>query len=154
MPSDRNGPVAGVVLAAGTSTRMGQNKLFIRLEGETLARTLARHRVLAIPSICEEGFPLVALEGAACGCAVISTDGGGLPEAIGPCGIVVRRADAMAFAEGLERLLTHRQLEDSCRRAAPAHLVRHAQSAIGERYRLALGRVAAGLRLIPEDAKG
>ena len=28
MPSERSGPVAGVVLAAGTSTRMGQNKLF------------------------------------------------------------------------------------------------------------------------------
>src|SRR5215510_7324254 len=38
MPPDRTGPVAGVVLAAGTSTRMGQNKLFIRLEGETLVR--------------------------------------------------------------------------------------------------------------------
>jgi len=38
MPSDRTGPVAGVVLAAGTSTRMGQNKLFMRLEGETLVR--------------------------------------------------------------------------------------------------------------------
>jgi molybdenum cofactor cytidylyltransferase len=38
MPSDRVGAVAGVVLAAGTSTRMGQNKLFMELEGETLVR--------------------------------------------------------------------------------------------------------------------
>ena len=38
MPSDRVGAVAGVVLAAGTSTRMGQNKLFMDLEGETLVR--------------------------------------------------------------------------------------------------------------------
>src|SRR5262249_55883373 len=38
MPSDRAGAVAGVVLAAGTSTRMGRNKLFMEIEGETLVR--------------------------------------------------------------------------------------------------------------------
>jgi xanthine/CO dehydrogenase XdhC/CoxF family maturation factor/CTP:molybdopterin cytidylyltransferase MocA len=38
MPSDRAGSVAGVVLAAGTSTRMGQNKLFMEIEGEALVR--------------------------------------------------------------------------------------------------------------------
>lgn len=38
MPSDRAGAVAGVVLAAGTSMRMGQNKLFLELESETLVR--------------------------------------------------------------------------------------------------------------------
>ncbi len=38
MPSGRSGKVAGVVLAAGSSTRMGENKLFLRLEGETLLR--------------------------------------------------------------------------------------------------------------------
>jgi xanthine dehydrogenase accessory factor len=38
MSSDRAGAVAGVVLAAGTSTRMGQNKLFMTLEGEPLVR--------------------------------------------------------------------------------------------------------------------
>ena len=39
MPSDRaTAAVAGIVLAAGTSTRMGQNKLFMDLEGEPLVR--------------------------------------------------------------------------------------------------------------------
>ena len=38
MPADRTGAVAGVVLAAGTSTRMGRNKLFMELEGEPLVR--------------------------------------------------------------------------------------------------------------------
>lgn len=42
MPSDRNGAVAGIVLAAGTSTRMGRNKLFMELEGETLVRRTVR----------------------------------------------------------------------------------------------------------------
>jgi xanthine/CO dehydrogenase XdhC/CoxF family maturation factor/CTP:molybdopterin cytidylyltransferase MocA len=38
MSSARAGSVAGVVLAAGTSTRMGQNKLFMEIEGEPLVR--------------------------------------------------------------------------------------------------------------------
>ncbi len=36
------GPVAGVLLAAGTSSRMGGNKLLLELEGETLLRRVAR----------------------------------------------------------------------------------------------------------------
>ena len=38
MPSERGGAVAGVVLAAGSSTRMGRNKLFFDLGGKTLLR--------------------------------------------------------------------------------------------------------------------
>jgi len=38
MPSDRRGAVAGVVLAAGASTRLGRNKLFLQIEGESLLR--------------------------------------------------------------------------------------------------------------------
>lgn len=43
MPRDRQGKVAGIVLAAGPSTRMGANKLLLLLEGETvLARAVRR----------------------------------------------------------------------------------------------------------------
>ncbi len=43
--SERSGPVAGVVLAAGSSTRMGRNKLFFALAGETLLRRVVRRAV-------------------------------------------------------------------------------------------------------------
>ena len=43
MPSERTGPVAGVVLAAGASTRLGRNKLFLEIEGESLLRRAVRH---------------------------------------------------------------------------------------------------------------
>jgi molybdenum cofactor cytidylyltransferase len=42
MPSERTGKIAGVVLAAGTSTRMGWNKLFLELEGETIVHRAVR----------------------------------------------------------------------------------------------------------------
>jgi molybdenum cofactor cytidylyltransferase len=42
MSSDRTGPVAGILLAAGTSSRMGSNKLLFELEGEGVLRRAAR----------------------------------------------------------------------------------------------------------------
>ena len=45
MQSERSGAVAGVVLAAGSSTRMGRNKLFFELDGETLLRRVVRRAI-------------------------------------------------------------------------------------------------------------
>jgi molybdenum cofactor cytidylyltransferase len=42
MPVERTGAVAGIVLAAGTSTRMGQNKLLFELDGESVVRRAVR----------------------------------------------------------------------------------------------------------------
>ena len=42
----RSGPVAGILLAAGTSSRMGSNKLLFELNGESVLRGAAR-RALA-----------------------------------------------------------------------------------------------------------
>lgn len=42
MTGDPAGPVAGVILAAGASTRMGRNKLFLPIEGESVLRRAAR----------------------------------------------------------------------------------------------------------------
>ncbi|HEY0510981.1 MAG TPA: nucleotidyltransferase family protein [Thermoanaerobaculia bacterium] len=47
MPSDREGPVAGILLAAGTSSRMGGNKLLFELEGESVLRRTARRALAA-----------------------------------------------------------------------------------------------------------
>lgn len=46
MPSERSGPIAGILLAAGTSSRMGRNKLLFELDGESVLRSAAR-RALA-----------------------------------------------------------------------------------------------------------
>lgn len=46
MPHDRSGQIAGILLAAGTSSRMGSNKLLFDLNGESVVRSAAR-RALA-----------------------------------------------------------------------------------------------------------
>lgn len=45
MQPARSGAVAGVVLAAGASTRMGRNKLLIEIDGETLLRRAVRQAI-------------------------------------------------------------------------------------------------------------
>ena len=47
MPSDRSGPVAGILLAAGTSSRMGRNKMLFELNGESVLRGAARRALAA-----------------------------------------------------------------------------------------------------------
>ncbi len=47
MPGERTGPIAGVVLAAGASTRMGRNKLLFDIEGEPLVRRAVTHALAA-----------------------------------------------------------------------------------------------------------
>jgi molybdenum cofactor cytidylyltransferase len=47
MPSDRSGAVAGILLAAGTSSRMGSNKLLFELEGDSILRGAARRALAA-----------------------------------------------------------------------------------------------------------
>jgi molybdenum cofactor cytidylyltransferase len=52
MPPERAGPVAGIILAAGTSSRMGVNKMLLRLDGETLLRrTVSRAAAAALDPI-------------------------------------------------------------------------------------------------------
>jgi molybdenum cofactor cytidylyltransferase len=45
--NERGGPVAGILLAAGTSSRMGANKLLFELEGESLLRRAVRRALEA-----------------------------------------------------------------------------------------------------------
>jgi molybdenum cofactor cytidylyltransferase len=47
MPDDPGDAVAGVLLAAGSSTRMGRNKLLFDLDGESLVHRTARRAAVA-----------------------------------------------------------------------------------------------------------
>ncbi|HEV7515376.1 MAG TPA: nucleotidyltransferase family protein [Thermoanaerobaculia bacterium] len=43
--AERSGPIAGILLAAGTSSRMGSNKMLFELDGESVLRGAARRAV-------------------------------------------------------------------------------------------------------------
>ena len=72
--------------------------------GEELVRLLNQHRIMVIPSLWAEPFGVVALEGIACGCAIIGSEAGGLKEAIGPCGITFENGNERSLADALKRL--------------------------------------------------
>jgi molybdenum cofactor cytidylyltransferase len=72
MKDDRSGRIAGVVLAAGTSSRMGRNKLFLRLGGTSvLRRAVAAAREAGLDPVLvvlghESDRALAELQGLAC----------------------------------------------------------------------------------------
>jgi len=101
---------------------------------EKVATLLFEHKILVVPSIWNEGFGVVALEGIASGCVVIGSDSGGLPEAIGKCGLVVRTGDAEALARAIKRALTESDLTTELRSNAADHLARHLPACVAERY--------------------
>jgi len=102
--------------------------------GSDLARLVARHRVMAVPSRWAEPFGIVALEGIACGCVVVGTNRGGLPEAIGACGVTVPNGDTSALALALRSLLEDDSLQARYRACAPVHLARHSRSKVARAY--------------------
>lgn len=114
------------------------------LQGEALVETLNQHRVMVVPSRTPEPFGVVALEGIACGCVVVGSEGGGLTDAIGRCGLTFPNHDRDALAGSLGRVLFDPHLYDELRAEAPAHLGRHQPGKVAEAYldvfRGALGR--------------
>lgn len=102
--------------------------------GGELVQLLNRHQIMVVPSRWQEPFGLVALEGAACGCVVIGSECGGLPDAIGPCGITYKHQDTAALADSIEQLLTPGADLEKYRSAAPAYLADHTAKAVAARY--------------------
>jgi glycosyltransferase involved in cell wall biosynthesis len=102
--------------------------------GAELSETLNAHQILVVPSKYDEPFGVVALEGIACGCAVIGSSGGGLPEAIGPCGITFPNGDISALEQALERLLTQPDERERSSAESPKHLLQFQPRLVAERY--------------------
>ncbi|MGC0250082.1 glycosyltransferase family 4 protein [Pseudactinotalea sp. Z1748] len=74
------------------------------LPRQTLPAALSDVDVLVVPSVWPEPFGLTALEGMAAGAAVIASDVGGLPEAVGAAGMLVPPGDVTSLAAALAAL--------------------------------------------------
>ena len=113
--------------------------------GSDLANELRRHRILVVPSLYEEPFGIVALEGIASGCLVVGSQGGGLKDAIGPCGMTFPNGDVAALAERLEGLLADRNAQNALRKNASEHLAKFNSAKLCQNY-LAVMRSALASR--------
>ena len=70
-----------------------------QLKGKALVDELNKHKCLVVPSVYKEAFGIVALEGLATGCQVIGSDGDGISEAIGRCGLLFKKGDIDSLAK-------------------------------------------------------
>jgi glycosyltransferase involved in cell wall biosynthesis len=102
--------------------------------GDALVELMNRHQILVVPSRYHEPFGIVALEGIACGCVIVGSSGGGLADAIGPCGETFPNGDATALATVLERLLSNEAARACHRAGSEEHLRRHQPDMIAARY--------------------
>lgn len=73
------------------------------LQGEDLAEMVLKHRVGVIPSRWQEPFGIVALEYAALGLRVVGSNVGGLPEAIGPSGLIFSNGNYKQLAGKMQQ---------------------------------------------------
>lgn len=95
---------------------------------------LRRHRILVAPTMVAEGFGVVALEGLASGCFIVGSDQGGLPEAIGPCGLTFPNGDVNALAEKIEMALADRDIASRLHDKVELHIAKHRPAFVAGRY--------------------
>jgi glycogen synthase len=112
--------------------------------GEDVVRLLNAHRILVVPSRYDEPFGIVALEGIACGCLVIGSRGGGLKEAIGPCGLTFDNGDAAGLASLLEEVLADPDRFLPPPEMTAGHLAWHRSEQVLARYLAVLAAAVAG----------
>ena len=117
--------------------------------GSDLASELHRHKIMVVPSLYDEPFGIVALEGIASGCVVVGSQGGGLKDAIGPCGMTYPNGDVAALASCLEALLPKRDTRDALRKNASAHLAQFNSAKLGQNYLAVMHSALASRSKVP-----
>jgi glycosyltransferase involved in cell wall biosynthesis len=105
----------------------------IKVEYE-LVKLLNSHQIMVVPSIWDEPFGVVALEGIACGCVIVGSEGGGLKDAIGSCGVTFPNGDVQALTQTLFNLLKNPEQLANYRANSQAHLLVHQKSAVAKAY--------------------
>ncbi|MFN0015270.1 MAG: glycosyltransferase family 4 protein [Saprospiraceae bacterium] len=130
-----SGPEEAVLRQQARELGLEEQVVFVgEKKGPALAAVLNEHRFVAVPSRWAEPFGLVMLEGLACGCIAIGSDGGGLPEALGGLGLTFPNNNAPALAACLRQVVENplEYLPEPEKLAA--HLRRHERAAAAQAY--------------------
>lgn len=104
------------------------------LKGKELVEMLNMHRFILVPSLWKEPFGNVALEGLACGCLPIVSDGGGLPDAVGKAGLTFNRGDSNDLLRCMKDVLYDKAKESETRSHSKEHLRKHEPGFVALRY--------------------
>lgn len=97
-----------------------------------VARLLQLHKIMVIPSVWEEPFGIVALEGLASGCKVICSDVGGLPDAVGDFGIIIPAKNPSILSSSIISALRSEEVINKHR--LKEHLTKHDPESVAKKY--------------------
>jgi len=129
------GPEEAALKQKATELGIGEQVDFLGVKtGECLVELLNQHQIMVIPSLYDEPFGVVALEGIACGCVIVGSEGGGLKGAIGACGLTFPNKDSTALANILAELLNNSSKLATFRKHASVHLAQHTSTAVAQAY--------------------
>ena len=85
-----DGPLKAEITKFINNNRLSKNiKVFGVVRDVKLNNLINEHKCMIVPSLWEEPFGIVALEGIASTNYVIASNKGGLPEAVGKCGLTI-----------------------------------------------------------------
>lgn len=88
-----------------SNAQLDQKVHFLGIKrGEELVNLLQQAKIVVVPSLWEEPFGIVALEAMACGCIVIASNIGGLPEAVGNCGELFEPGNHLDLANKIKMI--------------------------------------------------
>lgn len=117
------------------SKKLGiENNVFFKgsMKGEVLVKCLNEHRYMIVPSLWEEPFGIIVLEGMACGCLPIVSNVGGLPDAIADIGLTFKKGDAVSLKEVMIQVLMEKLSINEIK--ATNHLKAHHSTYIASEY--------------------
>jgi glycogen(starch) synthase len=114
----------------------GQTDFIGLRQGPEIAHILNQHQILVVPSRRKpaEALGIVAMEGIACGAVPVVAAQGGLPEAIGPCGLTFECENPQSLADTLERVLASAELREQLRVPAADFLQKFDAEAVVDQY--------------------
>jgi glycogen(starch) synthase len=101
---------------------------------DEISRMLNAHQILVVPSRMPEPFGIVVLEAIACGCVIVASRSGGLPDAVGKCGITYEISDLQALTNALLLVLTRPELRAEIQTHAERHLENFWPGVVAAKY--------------------
>ncbi|MCE7066135.1 glycosyltransferase family 4 protein [Dyadobacter sp. CY326] len=104
------------------------------LDGLDLVNCLNQHRFQLVPSVWEEPFGNVALEGMACGLIPIVSSGGGLPDAVGAAGLVFESGNVDSLAALMNQIYDDGIAQNRIEKKAKEHLKNHNPKIVAAKY--------------------
>jgi glycosyltransferase involved in cell wall biosynthesis len=109
-------------------------KFLGKLNGLELAEHYRQHKFIVVPSRWNEPFGNVALEGIGCGCIPIVSEGGGLKDAIGECGLTFKNGDIPSLVKVMRLFIDSPELVQQKRSAFEKHLSKHKEKVVAASY--------------------